>query len=824
MNNKVTYEEALQKSIEYFNGDELAAEVFLGKYALTDPEGNILEPTPLELHHRLAKELARIELSYPNPMTEQQIFDLFDRFKYVVPQGSPMSGIGNKFYLQSLGNCFVLPSPLDSYGSILKTDQELVQLAKRRSGIGFDISNIRPRGMPTNNAAKTTDGISVFMERFSNSTREVAQAGRRGALLLSISVHHPEIENFINIKRDKKKVTGANITVALSEEFLNAVRENGDYELRWPVDSKEPKVKQKVSAKKIWDQIIASNWESAEPGIFIWPNVTKYSPADCYADKNPAFKTISSNPCGEILMGEDSCRLLLLNVSSYIKNPFQKNASFDLELFADHIIKAQRLMDDIVSLEIEHIDRILAKIESDPEPNDVKKIELDMWNRFKNNCIKGRRTGLGITALGDAIAALNMKYGSKNSIEFTEYVYKNLALNAYRSTVKMAAERGPFPEYEYEIEKDNLFINQIMDLDPDLRKDWERYGRRNIAITTTAPAGSVSILTQTTSGIEPVYLISYKRRKKINPNDKKARVDFVDDLGDRWQEYDIYHHGFKKWMEVNEKTEADIKKSPYWKATSNDVDWVASVEIQSVAQKWICHSLSKTINLPKNTTKKVIDELYRKAIDSRCKGITVYRDGSRSGVLVSTENKDDKKQRNNFIEHHAPKRPSELPCDIYHMTVRGEKWNIFVGLFDGKPYEIFAGRAEYVSIPRSRTKGIIKKNGHYDLHIDKDDNEIVIRDLSKVFENETESAFTRTLSLALRHGAPVQYVVEQLEKGADKESDMFSLSKGLMRCLKNYIVNGTKPSLKKCKHCGSEDLSYMEGCISCVSCGWSKCS
>ncbi len=815
-----TFKDALGQSIQYFNGDELAANTYLTKYALTSPQGDILEPTPEFMHRRLAKEFARIEKKYPNPLSEEEIFGYLDKFKYIIPQGSPMSGIGNPFQFTSLSNCFVIESPYDSYGGILKTDQEQVQLMKRRGGVGFDISTIRPKGLLTSNAAKTTDGIGVFMERFSNTCREVAQGGRRGALMLSVSVHHPEIRTFINIKKDLKKVTGANISIRLSDEFMNAVKSDDSYQLRWPVDSTDPTVSQTVSAKDIWNEIIDSAWTSAEPGLLFWDNIKKFSPADAYEE----FQTTSTNPCGEIVLSPyDSCRLLLVNVLSFVENKFTKEASFNYEKFAKVVQVAQRLMDDIIDLELEMIDKLIAKIESDPEPEEVKAIELNLWKKIRKTCVRGRRTGLGLTAIGDAIAAFNVVYGTQESVEVIEKIYKVLAINSYRSSIDMAKERGPFEAWNYETEKDHPFINRIMEAEPSLVSDWKKYGRRNIANTTTAPAGSVSICTQTTSGIEPVFSLSYKRRKKINPNDPtNPNVDFVDDLGDKWQEFTVYHHNFQEWMKVTGLS--NVEDSPYFKATANDIDWVMKVKAQAAAQKWICHSISNTTNVPKETTVETVKDIYMAGWELGCKGVTIYRDGSRSGVLVSDEPKKEVVTKT-LVDNFAPKRPEILPCDIYHFTVKGEKWNAFVGLLEGRPYEIFAGRAEYISIPKSKKTGRLKKNGAYNVIIGEGENEIIIKDMAHVFENSTESAFTRTISLALRHGTPVQFVVEQLDKGASKENEMFSLSKGLMRVLKSYIKDGTAVvSTKKCPSCGASDsLVYQDGCMLCSSCGDSKC-
>lgn len=1137
------FEKAFEKSLEYFNGDDLAASVFLTKYALTSPDGDILEETPDAMHRRLAKEFARIESKYPNPMSEEEIYNLLKNFKYIVPQGSPMAGIGNPYQTMSLSNCFVIESPWDSYGGILKTDQEEAQIMKRRGGVGFDISTIRPKGLTTNNAAKTTDGIAVFMERFSNTCREVAQGGRRGALMLTISVHHPEIRTFINVKRDLKKVTGANISVRLTDEFMNAVKNKTKFELRWPVDSKNPQVKELVDANELWTEIIESAHACAEPGLLFWDTILRRTPAHCYSEfvstsTNPcqpgwatvltpegirtfdqidvgskiwsgkrwttvikkqltgvktvyAYKTTAgvfygtenhrvvskgqkievkdakfidvsigqlseeqieenvnsqdvvegltwgiwklgaleklfqnyehevnaapattneemwigfmknkylssgTNPkdlilpfqldksdsrkirgflkglysaigdvvdnnitlnltnsklaeqiqlllsslgiqsylevfdnndncvlnitndkakktfskligfthfikqkklknieccesssmeasmkevsaqiydvrkvseehvyditvdapehtywsggllvsnCGELLLSPyDSCRLLLVNVTSFVENPFTDKAKFNYEKYAEVCQKAQRLMDDMIDLELECIDRILEKISNDSEPYDVKKIEIDLWTKIKDACYKGRRTGTGVTGIGDAIAGLNVVYGSEESIKLIETIYRELAVNAYRSTVQLAKERGPFPVYNYELEKDHEFIKQIMDLDSKLCEDWKKYGRRNIALTTTAPAGSVSILTQTTSGIEPAFLLHYKRRRKINPTDKDSvKVDFVDHMGDKWTEYDIYHHWFKKWMDITGKT--DVKDSPYYGATSNDINWVNKVKAQAAAQKWVCHSISNTTNVPNDTSIDVVKDIYMTGWESGTKGVTVYRDGCRSGVLVSADHNSNNEQKQNekenacvFKTYNAPKRPKELNCDIHFVTVNREKWTIFVGKLENKPYEIMGGLSKFVNIPKKVKSGkIVKYNGsehvvaRYDLHYDYEkgpEDEVIIKDITNIFDNATYAAFTRTISLALRHGTPVQYVVEQLQKGSEKEDDLFSFSRAMVRVLKNYIADGTKVTGDKvCPSCSSNDLIYQEGCATCKSCGYSKCT
>lgn len=820
-----TYNECYQQSLEYFNGDEIAANVFLTKYALVNPETNeILEPTPDLMHKRLAKEFARIEAKYSNPMSEEEIYGLLKNFKYVIPQGSPMAGIGNPYQVTSLSNCFLAEMPLDSYGSIMHTDQQLAQISKRRGGVGIDLSNIRPKGLPTKNASKTTDGIALFMERFSNTIREVGQAGRRGALMQTLSVHHPEIETFIKIKRDLKKVTGANISIRLSDAFLQAVEDGTDYVVQFPVDEPDPAkclVYKKISARALWAEIMTSAWQSAEPGLLFWDTVIRRSPADCYADVG--YKTVSTNPCSELTLSElDSCRLMLINLVSFVSYSFTKDAKFDFDAFGTIAYKAQRLMDDMVDLELEKIQLIIDKVKSDPEPDYIKAPELSLWEKIYKTAENGRRTGLGITALGDTLAYLGLRYGSDDSIKMTEEIYRTLAIASYRASVDMAEERGAFPVYSYDKEKDHVFILDVMNEDLELKAKWAKFGRRNIANLTTAPAGSVSIECQTTSGIEPAFMVQYKRRKKITSSDEVANVDFIDDLGDKWQEFTVYHHGFKKWMDVTGLTA--YEDSPYYKSMSGDVDWEAKVRLQGAAQKWVDHAISCTVNVPNETTVETVQKIYSTGWKSGCKGLTIYRDGSRSGVLIADEPKKEDVPAQSLVDNFAPKRPEILPCDIYHFTVKGEKWNAFVGLFEGRPYEIFAGRAEYISIPKSKKTGRIKKNGAYNVIIGEGENEIIIKDMAHVFENSTESAFTRTISLALRHGTPVQFVVEQLDKGASKENDMFSLSKGLMRVLKSYIKDGTTASAKKCPSCGASDsLVYQDGCMLCSSCGDSKC-
>lgn len=852
-------EEAYTASLSYFRGDELAADVFVSKYALRNHSGELLELTPTDMHIRLTKEFARIEQKYPNPMSEQEIFSLLADVDHipepqrltmaleelaaqshgmgsVIPQGSPMSAMGNPYQYQSLSNCFVIESPYDSYAGILKADQEQAQIMKRRGGVGFDVSTIRPKGLITANAARTTDGIGVFMERFSNTCREVAQGGRRGALMLTIDVHHPEIRTFINIKRDLKKVTGANISIRLTDEFMQAVKDGGKVHLRFPVQ-KEAKhiVEEFVDARQLWHEVIEAAWASAEPGLLFWDTVKKRTPTECY----PAYRSVSTNPCGEIVLSPyDSCRLLLVNLYKFVKHPFSSIAAYDWKTYYSVVQRAQRLMDDLIDLEIEAVDKIINKIKNDPEPADVKRGELELWNKIKEAALGGRRTGLGVTALGDTIAALGFVYGSNNSIELTESLYKSLSLNAYCSSVQMAMERGPFLAYSYDAEKDHPFIRQVLDARPELEENYKKYGRRNIALTTTAPAGSVSVLTQTTSGIEPAFMLFYKRRKKIMPSDGPARVDFVDALGDKWQEYKVYHHAFKKWMEVNNKTDEQVQDSPYWGGTANDINWVKKVDLQAAAQRWICHSISNTTNIPNETSVDVVKEIYMRGWETGCKGVTIYRDGCRSGVLVADEPKSDVKkvasdQPETLVEHHAPKRPKELPCDIHRINVKSgdnqETYLVLVGRLDGKPYEIFCGLSRHVEVPKKAKSGLLIKNGKrdgvatYNLQIPVgDDDHLLFKDVVELFDNPNHGAFTRTISLALRHGVPVSYICEQLQK--DKHSDMQSFSRALARVLKGYIPDGTKSSDKKCPECGSDSLVYMEGCVQCTNCPYGKCS
>ena len=846
-----TFEEVVSASTKYFKGDELAANVFATKYALCNQKGMYVEKTPSDMHKRIAKEFHRIEKKYKNPLTELEIFNLLKDFKYIVPQGSPMSGIGNNHQIQSLSNCFVIESPQDSYGGILKSDQELVQIAKRRGGVGFDISNIRPKGLITGNAAKTTDGIEVFMDRFSNSCREVAQGGRRGALMLTVSVHHPQIEDFIKIKRNLSRVTGANISIRLSDEFMSAVKNSTEVELRWPVDSKSPEMSTTVSADQLWNNIIESAHASAEPGLLFWDTAKSLTPSDIY--ESQGFGSVSTNPCGEIILSPyDSCRLMLVNLTSFVKDRWSEKASFDFNHFAKVVQKGQRLMDDMVDLEIEQIDKILEKVDNDPESDEVKYYERNLWHQIREAALKGRRTGLGITGLGDTLAMLGQRYGSSKSIETVEKIYKWLGTHAYISSMVMAKERGKFKVHDDSLENDHEFLNRMFKSIDEMPIESmpeplqykahhmnKRFGRRNIALTTTAPAGSVSVLTQTTSGIEPAYMLHYTRRKKITGQDVDARIDFVDENGDKWQEYTVYHHKFKEWIDqqgvftTDNPPEDLIELSPYIGSVANDIDWVSKVSMQSVAQKWVCHAISNTTNLPSDVDIDTVKKVYMKGWESGCKGITVYRDGCRDGVLVSKGSKgktrDEEREDLAISYHSAPRRPKSLKCSINHATISGKKWTILVGLLNGRPYEIIGGLAKYVEIPKKYSEGIIVKhsrktvNSKYDLTFGENGDEVIIKDIVSVFDNPNHSAFTRTISLALRHGAPIQYIVEQLQK--DRDADLFSFSKVTARVLKKYIQDGTKVSngVFETDCCNNQNIVYQEGCATCINCGMAKC-
>ena len=840
-----TYDEVYNATLKYFGGDELAARVWSSKYALKDSDGKIYELTPDDMHHRIASELARIEKKYPNPMGEEKIFELLSHFKYIVPQGSPMAGIGNNFQVGSLSNCFVigLDGHPDSYGGIIRIDEEQVQLMKRRGGVGHDLSHIRPKGSPVKNSALTSTGLVPFMERYSNSTREVAQDGRRGALMLSVSIKHPDSEAFIDAKMTEGKVTGANVSVRIDDEFMRAAVGGKKYIQQYPVDSATPKYKKEIEASALWHKIVHNAWKSAEPGVLFWDTIIRESVPDCYADLG--FKTISTNPCGEIpLCPYDSCRLLAINLYSYVKNPFTADAEFDFELFKKHVSCAQRLMDDIIDLESEKIDLILHKIDSDPETDEVKAVEKHLWEKIRTKTLKGRRTGVGTTAEGDMLAALGLTYGTDAATAMSESVHKTLALAAYGASVNLAKERGAFEIYDARREQNNPFINRIKDAAPEIYEDMVKYGRRNIACLTIAPTGTTSIMTQTTSGIEPVFLPVYKRRRKVNPNDPEAHIDFVDETGDAFEEYIVYHPKFITWMKTNgidttarysqEELDALIAKSPYFKATSNDVDWLAKVRMQGRIQKWVDHSISVTINLPNDVSEELVNKLYVEAWQSGCKGCTVYRDGSRAGVLISTkkEKKDTPKQKYMAEEEHILKRPIELEADVVRFQNNKEKWIAFIGLINGRPYEIFTGLAdddEGIFCPKSVSKGKIikavddKGNKRYDFQfINKRGYKTTIEGLSDKFNPEFWN-YAKLISGVLRYGMPIDQVLK-LVSGLELDSKSINTWKmGVERALKKYLPNGTKASGQKCPNCGQETLIYQEGCLICTSCGTSKC-
>lgn len=835
-----TYKEAFDASLDYFKGDELAANVWINKYALKDSFGKIYERTPDDMHRRLAREFARIEKKYPNPVRERELYELLKDFTYIVPQGGPMSGIGNNFQIVSLSNCFVIGAlDADSYGGIMKTDEEQVQLMKRRGGVGHDLSHIRPSGSPVMNSALTSTGIVPFMERFSNSTREVAQDGRRGALMLTLSIRHPDAEHFIDAKMDGTKVTGANVSVRVDDAFMDAAVQGKPYMQQFPVDAKNPKTIKTIDAKELWNKIVHNAWKSAEPGVIFWDTVTRESVPDCYADLG--FTTISTNPCGEIpLCPYDSCRLVAINLYSYVEHPFTKNAEFNFEKFKAHVRIAQRMMDDVVEMELEQIDKILGKIENDPEPEEIKRTEYKLWQKIRAKCIEGRRTGLGITAEGDMLAALGLTYGTDAALNFSETLHQTLAVEAYRSSVEMAKERGAFPIFDINREKNNPFILRLKNEDEQLYSDMQQYGRRNIALLTIAPTGTTSLMTQTTSGIEPVFMVSYKRRRKVNPNDKSVKVAFVDEVGDSWEEYRVFHHKFITWLEANgydaqevERMEEDalekiVKKSPYYKATANDVDWVNKVKMQGAIQKWVDHSISVTVNVPQHVTEELISEIYVTAWKSGCKGITVYRDGSRSGVLVADTPK--KEEAADFAETRAPKRPRELEADIVRFNNNHEKWIAVIGLYKGRPYEIFTGKAEDAfSLPNYVNKGwVIKnKNGNgksrYDFEYeDKDNFRVSIQGLSRSFEKEYWN-YAKLISGVLRHGMPVQFALEMVQNLNLNDESLNTWKNGVARALKKYIAAGVEPTDKTCPECGEQSLRFEEGCLTCTSCGHSKC-
>lgn len=844
-----TYNEAFEASKKYFEGDELAARVWATKYALKDSQGNYFELTPDDMHRRIAREIARIERKYKNPMDEQLLFDLMSHFRYLVPQGSPMAGIGNNLQVGSLSNCFVigLNGEPDSYGGIIKIDEEQVQLMKRRGGVGHDLSHLRPKGAEVKNSALTSTGLVPFMERYSNSTREVAQDGRRGALMLTVSVKHPDSEAFVDAKMTEGKITGANVSLKIDDAFMQAAIEGKEYTQQYPIHAEKPKYTQKINATTFWNKIIHNAWQSAEPGVLFWDTIIRESLPDCYADLG--FKTVSTNPCGEIpLCPYDSCRLLAINLYSYVENPFTPNAKFNFSKFKEHVMYAQRMMDDIIDLEMEKIETIIAKIEADPETDEVKATELNLWKKIKDKTSQGRRTGVGTTAEGDMIAAMGLTYGTEQATKFSVEVHKTLALAAYRSSVMLASERGAFPVFDYKRETNNPFMNRLKEADPELYELMVKYGRRNIACLTIAPTGTTSILTQTTSGIEPVFLPVYKRRRKVNANDKEVRVDFVDESGDAFEEYVVYHPKFITWMNINgievkdnytqEQIDEIVAKSPYYNATSNDVDWLNKVKMQGAVQKWVDHSISVTINLPNDVSEDMVNKLYVEAWKSGCKGCTVYRDGSRSGVLISLKNEKKKTtenavpspaDENGFVTH---KRPIELDADVVRFQNNKEKWIAFIGLIDGKPYEIFTGIAdddEGIFCPKSVSKGkiikVIDENGQkrYDFQfVNKRGFKTTIEGLSEKFNPEFWN-YAKLISGVLRYRMPIAQVLKLVGSLELDNQSINTWKVGVERALKKYLPNGERASGQTCPNCGQESLVYQEGCLICTNCGTSRC-
>lgn len=848
-----TYDEAYKASLEYFDGDELAARVWVSKYAMKDSFGNIYEQSPEDMHWRLAREIARIENKYPNPMSEREVFDLLDHFRYIIPAGSPMTGIGNDHQIASLSNCFVIgiEGDGDSYGAIMRLDEEQVQLMKRRGGVGHDLSQIRPKGSPVANSALTSTGLVPFMERYSNSTREVAQDGRRGALMLSVSIKHPDSEAFIDAKMTEGKVTGANVSVKIDDQFMQAAVDDKPYTQQFPIDSDNPIVKKDISAKQLWEKIVHNAWKSAEPGVLFWDTILRESIPDCYADLG--FQTVSTNPCGEIpLCPYDSCRLLAINLYSYIKNPFTPEANFDFDLFKEHVAKAQRIMDDIVDLELEKIDLIMDKISHDPQCDDIKHAEYHLWEKIKDKSSKGRRTGVGITAEGDMLAAMGLRYGTEEATEFSVDVHRTLALTAYASSVKMAQERGAFAIFDAEREKNNPFLLRIKDADPQLYSDIMTYGRRNIACLTIAPTGTTSLMTQTTSGIEPVFMPVYKRRRKVNPNDADAHVDFVDEVGDSFEEYIVYHKKFLEWMRINgidtekrytqEEIDELVARSPYYKATANDVDWLMKVRMQGAIQKWVDHSISVTVNLPNNVDEALVNRLYVEAWRSGCKGCTIYRDGSRSGVMIAVSKKDKKKSAaqpaNDKVTALAnvlavtETRPRELECDVVRFQNNREKWVAFVGLLDGYPYEIFTGLQddeEGIALPKTVTKGRIIKQVNadgtkrYDFQFEnKRGYKTTVEGLSEKFNPEYWN-YAKLISGVLRYRMPIDHVIKLVASLQLNDQSINTWKNGVERALKKYIADGTAAKGQVCPVCGQETLVYQEGCLICKNCGASRC-
>lgn len=833
-----SYTEAVEEAKKYFKGDELAATVWVNKYALKDSMGKIYEKSPEQMHWRIAGEIERIENKYPNPMSAAEVHGLLKEFKYVIPQGGPMTGIGNNLQIASLSNCFVIghKNPADSYGGIIRIDEEQVQLMKRRGGVGHDLSHIRPTGSPVLNSALTSTGIVPFMERYSNSTREVAQDGRRGALMLSLSIKHPDAENFINAKVETGKVTGANVSIKIDDEFMHAVIDGKKYIQKFPIDSDKPMFLKEIDARALWDKIVHNAWKSAEPGVLFWDTIIRESVPDCYADEG--FKTVSTNPCGEIpLCPYDSCRLLAINLYSYVDDPFTANASFNMEKFKNHVGKAMRMMDDIIDLELEKVDAIIEKITKDPEEDDIRAVEQNLWKKIREKAIQGRRTGLGITAEGDMLAALGLRYGSDEAIDFAVTVQKTLAVEAYRASVEMAKERGAFLIYDAEKESDNPMIARIKKADPALYKEMVKHGRRNIAMLTIAPTGTTSLMSQTTSGIEPVFLPVYKRRRKVNPSDQGVNITFVDEVGDSWEEYNVFHHKFITWMEVNgyktddilhmnsEEVDQLVEKSPYYKATSNDIDWVSKVKMQGAIQKWVDHSISVTVNLPNSVTEKLVAKVYQTAWESGCKGVTVYRDGSRAGVLVSN------KESNDGAYKPPLKRPDELEADIVRFKNGDEDWIAFVGIYNDHPYEIFTGKLEEdaMFIPKRIKKGIILKvreadgSKRYDFQYkDKYGYTNTVGGISRLFDEEFWN-YAKLISGVLRNGMPIVDVVNLISGLHLNSSSINTWKNGVERALHRYIPNGAKPKNNTCQECGQESLVYQEGCLVCTSCGHSKC-
>lgn len=847
-----SYDEAFQTSLKYFDGDELAARVWVSKYAMKDSFGNIFEVSPTDMHHRIAKEIARIESKYANPMNEQEVFSLLDHFRYIIPAGSPMTGIGNDHQVASLSNCFVIgiEGDADSYGAIMRLDEEQVQLMKRRGGVGHDLSQIRPKGSPVNNSALTSTGLVPFMERYSNSTREVAQDGRRGALMLSVSIKHPDSEAFIDAKMTEGKVTGANVSVKIDDAFMQAAIDGKPYTQQFPIDAADPQVKKEISAKALWQKIVHNAWKSAEPGILFWDTIIRESIPDCYADLG--FRTVSTNPCGEIpLCPYDSCRLLSVNLYSYVRNPFTPEASFDFDLFKEHVAKAQRIMDDIIDLELEKIDLIMDKIKHDPQTDDIKHAEYHLWEKIKDKSSQGRRTGVGITAEGDMIAAMGLTYGTQEATDFSVSVHRTLALAAYRSSVDMARERGAFKVFDAKREAANPFLLRIKEADPSLYDDIMTYGRRNIACLTIAPTGTTSLMTQTTSGIEPVFMPVYKRRRKVNPNDADVHVDFTDEVGDSYEEYIVYHKKFLTWMEVNgidtskrytqDEIDELVARSPYHKATANDVDWLMKVRMQGAIQKWVDHSISVTVNLPNDVSEELVGKLYVEAWRSGCKGCTIYRDGSRSGVMISASKKDKKKstaQKEKVSSDRIPvmavteTRPKELDCDVVRFQNNKEKWVAFVGLLDGYPYEIFTGLQddeEGIALPKTVTKGrIIKQTNpdgtkRYDFQFEnKRGYKTTVEGLSEKFNPEYWN-YAKLISGVLRYRMPIDHVIKLVSSLQLKDQSINTWKNGVERALKKYMVDGTEAKGLVCPSCGQETLVYQEGCLICKNCGASRC-